>query len=127
MAGGHLGSKGVRFKSEFMKSFPVPPITDANQHLATQMEELVEKIITAKHADQNADTSNFENEIDKLVYVLYDLTPDEMCDCGGEGLNRGFSRIVRITRILRVSAAGRASQGKTSKIDEEKTFCHSDK
>ena len=82
-AGGHLGSKGVRFKSEFMKSFPVPPITDANQHLATQMEELVEKIITAKHADQNADTSNFENEIDKLVYVLYDLTPDEIAIAEG--------------------------------------------
>ena len=77
-AGGHLGSKGVRFKSEFMKHFPVPPITEANQHITTEMETLVEKIIAAKHADQNADTSNLENEIDKLVYALYDLTPEEI-------------------------------------------------
>ena len=77
-AGGHLGSKGVRFKSEFMKHFPVPPITEANQHITTEMETLVEKIIAAKHADQNADTSNLENEIDKLVYALYDLTPKEI-------------------------------------------------
>ena len=77
-AGGHLGSKGVRFKSEFMKHFPVPPITEANRHIATEIEALVDKIITAKHADQNADTSNFENEIDRLVYALYDLTPDEI-------------------------------------------------
>ena len=77
-AGGHLGSKGVRFKSEFMKHFPVPPITEANQHITTEMETLVEKIIAAKHADQNADTSNLENEIDKLVYELYNLTPEEI-------------------------------------------------
>ena len=77
-AGGHLGSKGVRFKSEFMKNFPVPPITQANQHITTEIETLVEKIIAAKHADQNADTSNLENEIDKLVYELYNLTEDEI-------------------------------------------------
>ena len=47
-AGGHLGSKGIRFKSEFMKLFPVPPITEANQYLAAQIEEWVEKIIAAK-------------------------------------------------------------------------------
>ena len=77
-AGGHLGSKGVRFKSEFMKNFPIPPITEVNQHITTEMETLVEKIIAAKHADQNADTSNLENEIDKLVYELYNLTEDDI-------------------------------------------------
>ena len=77
-AGGHLGSKGVRFKSEFMKNFPIPPITDANQHIATEIENEVDKIIAAKHADQNADTSALEDGIDKLVYELYNLTEDEI-------------------------------------------------
>ena len=77
-AGGHLGSKGVRFKSEFMKSFPVPPIKDANRHLATQMEDIVEKIINAKHTDPDADVSADEDEIDKLVYKLYNLTSEEI-------------------------------------------------
>ena len=77
-AGGHLGSKGVRFKSEFMKNFPVPPITNANQHIATQIEELVEKIINAKHTDPDANTSDLENEIDTLVYELYNLTSAEI-------------------------------------------------
>ena len=77
-AGGHLGSKGVRFKSEFMKSFPIPPITEANQNLVAEIENKVDEIIAVKDADPNADTSNLENEIDKLVYGLYGLTDDEI-------------------------------------------------
>ena len=86
-AGGHLGSKGVRFKSEFMKAFPIPPITDANQHLATQIEELVEKIISAKQANPDANTTALENEIDKLVYELYDLREDEIAIVEGAGMD----------------------------------------
>ena len=77
-AGGHLGSKGVRFLSEFMKDCPIPPITDANQHITTQIEEIVDQILDAKQTDPNSDTSDLENEIDKLVYKLYDLTEDEI-------------------------------------------------
>ncbi len=77
-AGGYLGAKGVRFKSEFMKNFPVPPITEANQRFVTEMETLVEKIITAKHTDPDSDTSDLENEIDTLVYELYNLTEKEI-------------------------------------------------
>ena len=83
-AGGHLGSTGVRFKSEFMKSFPIPPITEEKKHIATQIEALVEKIIDAKQtknggtSDADATTAALENEIDTLVYGLYDLTPEEI-------------------------------------------------
>ena len=38
----------------------------------------VDKILDAKHIDPNADTSALENEIDKLVYELYNLTEDEI-------------------------------------------------
>ena len=77
-AGGHLGSKGVRFKSEFMKNFPIPPITDANQHIVTQIEGLVDEILDTKSTNSDADTTSLENEIDNLVYALYDLTPEEI-------------------------------------------------
>ena len=77
-AGGHLGSKGVRFKSEFMKNFPIPPITKANQHIVEQIERQVDKILDAKHIDTEANTSSLENEIDTLVYKLYNLTEDEI-------------------------------------------------
>ena len=77
-AGGHLGSKGVRFKSEFMKLFPVPPITKANHHLTQKLKARVEKIHVAKHVNQEEDTTALENEIDQIVYLLYDLTPEEI-------------------------------------------------
>ena len=77
-AGGHLGSKGIRFKSEFMKNFPIPPITEAKQHIITQIEELVEKIVDAKQVDSDVGISSDEDEIDKLVYALYELTPKEI-------------------------------------------------
>ncbi|MYI94098.1 hypothetical protein F4083_07195 [Candidatus Poribacteria bacterium] len=77
-AGGHLGSKGVRFKSEFMKNFPIPTINDANQPIAEQIEIRVDEILHAKAANPEVDTSNLENEIDKLVYDLYVLDDEEI-------------------------------------------------
>ena len=62
----------------------VPPITKANEHLVTELENKVDKIIAAKHADQNTDTSNLENEIDTLVYELYNLTPEEIAIVEGK-------------------------------------------
>ncbi|MDE0468696.1 MAG: Eco57I restriction-modification methylase domain-containing protein, partial [Candidatus Poribacteria bacterium] len=56
----------------------VPPITKANQHLAEQIEMRVDKILDAKHIDPEADTAILEDEIDKLVYELYNLTEDEI-------------------------------------------------
>jgi hypothetical protein len=38
----------------------------------------VDKILAAKKENKNADTSNWEREIDKLVYKLYDLTEEEI-------------------------------------------------
>lgn len=38
----------------------------------------MDRILAAKKADPNADTSALEAEIDKLVYRLYDLTPEEI-------------------------------------------------
>lgn len=38
---------------------------------------LVDKILAAKKADPTADTSDLENQIDKLVYDLYGLTDPE--------------------------------------------------
>ena len=61
-----------------MKPFPVPPITEANQHLVTQMEDKVDKILDAKDAESDANVSELENEIDQIVYLLYDLTPEEI-------------------------------------------------
>ena len=56
----------------------VPPITETNQHLATQMEACVDQILDAKRTDPDADVSELEKTVDQLVYLLYDLTPEEI-------------------------------------------------
>ena len=56
----------------------VPPITDENRHISTEIEAIVDQILDAKQANPNADTTSLEDEIDKLVYELYDLTEDEI-------------------------------------------------
>ncbi len=39
---------------------------------------LVERILEAKLSSPLADTGKFEREIDRLMYQVYDLTPDEI-------------------------------------------------
>ena len=39
---------------------------------------LVEKCLTAKQRDARVDTSELEQEIDRHVYALYGLTPEEI-------------------------------------------------
>ena len=56
----------------------VPPITESNQELVTQIENQVDNIITTKHTDPKANISAYEKKINKLVYTLYDLTEDEI-------------------------------------------------
>jgi hypothetical protein len=63
---------------------PAHPIRPINFGVASDRSEhdaivkLVERILAAKRADPDADTSAWEREIDERVYRLYDLTPDEI-------------------------------------------------
>ena len=74
-----------------IEQLPLPPITPKNQPIVKQIEDLVYKIISAKRrrlpsADASlqesnnlqVDTSDWEREIDQLVYKLYDLTEEEI-------------------------------------------------
>jgi hypothetical protein len=38
---------------------------------------IVDKIILAKEQNPNADTTDLENQIDEMVYDLYELTEEE--------------------------------------------------
>ena len=54
------------------------PLIYASPEQQTPIIELVDQILKTKHTDLEADTSDLENEIDKLVYKLYDLKEDEI-------------------------------------------------
>ena len=76
-----LGEKGIRHFNIYIEQLPIPKISEAEQKPYV---ELVDKIILAKENNPNADTSDLEAEIDRMVYQLYDLTPEEIVILEGE-------------------------------------------
>jgi len=63
------------FDNYYVGKIPVPVVTFEQQE---PIIELFYKILAAKNTDPNADVSELENEIDKIVYSLYNLTPEEI-------------------------------------------------
>jgi hypothetical protein len=61
-----------RWKRQYMELLPIFPATDVQQ---TTIIERVQKIITTP---DSPDVSNLQVEIDKMVYELYGLTPEEI-------------------------------------------------
>ncbi len=54
------------------------PIKIASQAQEREIEILVDQILTIKKLNSLADTTDLENQIDQLVYQLYDLTEEEI-------------------------------------------------
>ncbi len=58
-----------------LSEIPIKLISPEDQELFI---ELVDEIILSKQDDSSADTSSLENEIDQLVYKLYDFSQEEI-------------------------------------------------
>ncbi len=63
----------VNIKPEQLRKIPLP-----NSLTEQSLVLLVDKILSIKHINPNADTSALEREIDRLVYGLYGLTEEEV-------------------------------------------------
>ena len=68
------GMGTFRWKKIYVQTIPIPKISADEQRPYI---ELVDRILQAKAADPDADTSELEESIDWLVYELYDLTDEE--------------------------------------------------
>lgn len=76
LRGGYL-----RFKTEYLRPFPIPCSVSKNPPTESQKKEivkLVDQILAAKQRNAEADTTTLEHEIDEHVYQLYGLTADEV-------------------------------------------------
>ena len=65
----------LRLKRQFLEKVPIPAVPSEQQILLTR---LVERTLSAKQRDAGADVSIMERELNKVVYALYGLTPDEI-------------------------------------------------
>ena len=70
-----LRGNAYRLTPEFLNVFAFPEIRIQQQ---APIISLVDRILSAKKSNPQADTSALEHEIDLLVYDLYGLTPDEI-------------------------------------------------
>ena len=68
----------MHFDREYMGKLPIKKITPQNQPIVQKIENVVDKILSIKKQDPQADTSHLEREIDHLVYKLYNLTDEEI-------------------------------------------------
>ena len=57
------------------KNLPIPDVSPEQQE---PIVKLVDQILDAKRTNLHAEVSELEDEIDQLVYELYDLTPNEV-------------------------------------------------
>ena len=72
-----------RWINNYVKEFPIPEAACDQQALIV---ELVDQILNVKRTDPDADVSDLENEIDQIVYLLYDLTPEEIAIVEGAAI-----------------------------------------
>lgn len=70
--------QGFEYKLQFIEQIPIPTITPANQPIVKQIELLVDKILEAKKQSTAADTKHLEDQIDIMVYKLYELIYEEV-------------------------------------------------
>ena len=64
-----------RWINNYVKEFPIPAVAYEQQ---TGIIGIVHQILEAKIANPDADTADLEQEIDKQVYALYNLTQEEV-------------------------------------------------
>ena len=65
----------VRFIAQYVSQIPIPSIKPEQKVL---IGKIVNQILDTKQTNPDADVSALENEIDQIVYLLYDLTPEEI-------------------------------------------------
>jgi hypothetical protein len=71
-----LANGYFRFKPNYINPFPIPPtISKETEKLLI---ELVDKLMKIKQLNEKSDCSDFEKEINKIVYDLYNLSDEDI-------------------------------------------------
>lgn len=73
-----LWNEWLELSKIFMQDLTIPEVTDSNKELVSQIESILDKIILLKKGNSESNIEDLESHIDKLVYRLYNLTPDEI-------------------------------------------------
>jgi hypothetical protein len=70
-----LANGYFRFKPNYIKFFPIPSISE---DIELSLISLVDEIMKIKQLTQQIDCSLLEEEIDKIVFELYELSDEDI-------------------------------------------------
>ena len=73
----------VRFIAQYVSQIPIPSIKPEQKVL---IGKIVNQILDTKRTAPDIDVSELENQIDQIVYLLYDLTPEEIAIVEGAAI-----------------------------------------
>ena len=76
ITGDTLQGNARRFKTNYLNPFPLPKFVE--EKFENKIVDLVKEVLELKRTNPSADTTDLENQIDQLVYQLYDLTEEEI-------------------------------------------------
>ncbi|MEN3014672.1 MAG: TaqI-like C-terminal specificity domain-containing protein [bacterium] len=72
-----LSDVSNRWIKQYVERIPIPEIREENKILSTDIQELASKITKLKQSNHMYNTQDLENQIDDLVFKLYNLTDEE--------------------------------------------------
>lgn len=107
--------------ADYLRNIPIPNATPNQQKPVI---DLVERILTAKNLDPEADTSELDAKIDSLVYSLYGLSEADIAiiegrGAGGAAEGRALSVADDAVRPHRRGSRLSAAGGDVSRSDDE--------
>ncbi len=77
-------SKQILFPRVTMRTLKLLPIPNSDEQKQNQLLSLVDQVVSIKKKEFKANTSALENQIDELVYKLYELTDEEIAIIEGK-------------------------------------------
>ncbi|HOG19439.1 MAG TPA: TaqI-like C-terminal specificity domain-containing protein, partial [Salinivirgaceae bacterium] len=76
ITGDTLQGDARRFKTNYLNPFPLPKFVE--EKFENKIVDLVKMVLEVKKQNPSSDTTDLENQIDQLVYQLYELTDEEI-------------------------------------------------
>lgn len=73
-----IGENGTRYFKQFVELVSIPANNYKSEAVFEEIKSLSIQILNLKSQNSDCNTSQFEHEIDKLVYRLYELSPNEI-------------------------------------------------
>ena len=76
ITGDTLQGDARTFKTNYLNPFPLPAKVESETE--NKISDKVKEVINLKKQNPTADTTELENQIDRMVYDLYGLTEEEI-------------------------------------------------